>query len=185
MVSRAFESCASRNLAPPWSGNRASGSISGLANTAADYWEGRLLDARSFEIQIGFIELSGALAAAQSGLPDSAFGTIAVDASTRFFVDPTPLDNSEYTQTSVNFRDLGGGFLNTQLAFAGPTGAAAEPFAFDLFTVLLHEIGHTLGVNVGAAPFENGRTSFQIEAPLPFAGSVVPILGLGSLDPGP
>jgi hypothetical protein len=151
-----------------------------LAGAAADYWESRILDPFDFAIEIGFTRFTGALAAAFRGVP-GAVGTIAVAFDRGFFVDPTPFDHSEYTQTSLKFRDFGEGLVNSQYGFGGATGPATA--GFDLFTILLHEIGHTLGIGLDD-PFLDGSTSIEIEAPLPFAGSIVPIFPVGSLDPG-
>jgi hypothetical protein len=83
-----------------------------------------------------------------------------------FFVDPTPFDNSEYAETVTTFQDLGGGLLNTGFGFRGPTAAAA---GIDLFTILLHEIGHTLGVDLII------QGNVLVPSSLPFAGSEIPI----------
>lgn len=140
-----------------------------IADAAGDYWESLILDPFTMNIEVGFTNrIGGATAAAARGRNSGGPpGLIAVtSAALPFFVDPTPFDNSEYAETVTTFEDLGGGLLNTGFGFRGPTAAAA---GMDLFTILLHEIGHTLGVDLSL----NG--SIIVPPPLPFAGSEIPV----------
>jgi hypothetical protein len=140
-----------------------------MADAAGDYWESLILDPFTMNIEVGFTNrIGGATAAAALGRNSgNAPGLIAVtSAPLPFFVDPTPFDNSEYAETVTTFQDLGGGLLNTGFGFRGPTAAAA---GIDLFTILLHEIGHTLGVDL----IIDG--AIMVPSSLPFAGSVIPI----------
>jgi hypothetical protein len=115
-----------------------------IMNAAGDFWEG-ILDStsqRTLNIQAGFSTRLGTsvLAATGAGNP-SPFAVIAFARNVSWFVDPTPLDNSEFTTFTERTADLGGGTMSVSRNFTGGMGAAAES---DMFTTALHEIGHAL-----------------------------------------
>jgi hypothetical protein len=136
-----------------------------IADAAGDYWESLILDPFAMNIEVGFTdEIGGATAASGRGRNGGSPGLIAVTSRFPFFVDPTPFDNSEYGGTVTTFADLGGGLLNTAFGFT----EQLEP-GIDLFTILLHEIGHTLGVDLNMP-----QTGLIVPSPLPFAGTLLP-----------
>jgi hypothetical protein len=147
----------------------------GLVGAAADYWEGLIDKPTPFivDIQVGFARasiLGGALAVTTGGSP-SSLGAIGFDPNVDWFVDPTPLDNSEYLTQRTGFADFGGGVLNTAFYFEDAIGDAAG--RNDLFTVALHEVGHVLGLSF-LFGFQQGSSPLAILDPLPFAGSQIP-----------
>ena len=113
-----------------------------LVQAAATYWEGFLLDTRSFTIEVGFANLGSPnifAAAADAG----SRAVIAFNPPALWFVDPTPFDHSEYTTLTHFAQDFGAGPVNTGIVYGGATGAAAG--RRDMLTVALQEIGHALG----------------------------------------
>lgn len=87
-------------------------------------------------------------------------------ANTRFFLDSTPGDNTEWTTYSETSADLGGGVINTSRKFSGPTGDAVGNL--DLLTIAMHEIGHTIGW-IGVDDM------LTVTSPRPYAGSVIQV----------
>lgn len=170
-------------------GNTAGGgTLASLFNAACDVWEQAILDPHVVTLTFGWGGQSGAVLAAhtlltQGGVPHrETAGSIVVDndGTFAFFLDPTPDSNTEWTTYTESTADLGGGILNTGRVYTGATGNAAG--RFDLFTILLHEIGHSLGLSSANAAFqaERGDNDVDVNAPLPFAGSSIPLDGLSA-----
>ncbi|MCP5250095.1 MAG: cadherin-like domain-containing protein, partial [Candidatus Accumulibacter sp.] len=118
------------------------------AQAAFDLWSSRLQGTASMQIGVSLEDLpDGQLGEARidavgaDGLPTA--GTIVLDRNASgvgWFVDPTPLDNSEFSTT----------LDSTAFLASGASDAAGK---YDLLTVLLHEEGHLLGFNPQTAGF--------------------------------
>jgi PKD repeat protein len=124
--------------------------LSRVESTAVNLWQNLLPDHRQLDVNFQITDLAnGEIAQAQvtkfspTGLPIG--GTILIDRHAQgagWFVDATPLDWSEFTPFT-------GGSLQ-----AKPDSAAAGKY--DLFTALLHELGHISGFGHGDTTF-NGQ----------------------------
>jgi len=138
------------------------GTLFAIAEAAALYWE-TALSASSAPADVDFsitITVSwgtpGVPTASATGghglvfppFPGGTYsgtGTIVFNTSGHdFWMDPTPLDNSEWTGSVVETSaDLGGGSMVVGRVFDTPTaGPSGEE---DALTVMLHEMGHALG----------------------------------------
>ena len=123
--------------------------LSRVESTAVNLWQSLLSDHRQLDVNFQITDLAnGEIAQAQvtkfspTGLATG--GTILIDRNAQgagWFVDPTPLDWSEFTP-------LQGSSLQ-----AKPDTAAAGKY--DLFTALLHELGHISGFGHGDTTFDS------------------------------
>jgi hypothetical protein len=164
-------------------GTTGGGNLAAIFAAAADMWEAAILD--PFNITLTF--QWGALAAptiglhqltAQGGAPNretSGLLTFDNDGSTNWFLDATPTDHSEYTTFTETSADYGGGVMNHGRVYTGATGAALGQF--DLLTVVLHEIGHSLGLasaNLAYRAETCPDNDIDVTGPRPFAGATIP-----------
>ncbi len=142
--------------------------------TAAEHWQSILHDNRAMTIVYGYDALSGGKVGqtyftAPDGSPLDGAGdivqtlptsaVIGIDTGTNWFLDPTPEDHSEFAMQQILYRDLPN---NTQtFAYSGsppdlleagywgdalPAAPAAAQNSADMLSVVLHEMGHALGM---------------------------------------
>jgi hypothetical protein len=95
--------------------------------------------------------------------------------ATPFYLDPTPYANEEYRQQSNAYENLGGGLINSARILRNPSGQALGHV--DLLSVVLHEIGHAMGISASNLSFvsQSKMGIIQISENLPYAGTIVPI----------
>jgi hypothetical protein len=113
-----------------------------VLQTAVACYAARIGTNRNFTLNIFTSDLSGGTigqgattAVNGAGVPTA--GRVTMDTPRTYFVDPTPLVSSEFTPDALS-----------QWRFTNGTGAASGT---DLFSVVIHEVGHALGWLCGAA----------------------------------
>ena len=160
------------------------GNLQSIFNDAADSWEAAILDPHNVNLSFGWGPKGGSILAAhglgtQGGVPNrETSGTILFDndGTSNFFMDATPFDNSEFTTFTSSTLDLGGGLMNTGRVWTGGTGDAFGQS--DLFSVALHEIGHSLGLSASNLAYqaETGGlvdNDIDVTAGRPFVGATI------------
>ncbi|MEM7313203.1 MAG: hypothetical protein AAF497_08630 [Planctomycetota bacterium] len=165
------------------------GDIEMLGDIVARYWESIYLDDHVLEVEYGWFPRSGPTAThryvAGGGNPfRQTVATIAFDndGTTAWFLDATPWESSEYSNSADIQRDFGGGVMNTGRVFTNGQGPAQNR---DFLSTAIHEFGHALGLSSGNQAFlaERGDNDIDVEAPLPYAGAELPLLnGSAHLD---
>ena len=164
--------------------NVGGGTLAGLMAIGASLWEQAILDVHALTINYTWGALGGTTIGlhslqTQGGVPNretSANLTFDNDGTVTWFVDATPTNASEYTTFATPSNDFGGGVINTGRNYTGGTGFAVNT---DLFSVVLHEIGHALGLSAANTSFqaECVDSDVDVTAPRPNAGSAIPTFG--------
>lgn len=124
-----------------------------LAQVAAAYWSTIYHDAHSIEIHAAWVvdqaPSAGIVSADANGRALEA--RLRVPADTSWYYDPTPFDDDEFNMVPRLFRDThpheqGEAFSGDppEIFEVSYVGFGPDP---DLLSVLLHEIGHILGLN--------------------------------------
>jgi hypothetical protein len=162
------------------------GDIVDIFRAAADTWERAIQDDFTVTFEFGWGPGPGGTheLLAQGGTPNrETHGRILVNAQVAsdggfmpLFLDPTPSLLEEFPIYHERAEDLGAGALNVERRYSAPIGPGAALFQ-DLLSILLHEIGHGLGLSVTNRSFvwESADGHIDVTAPLPFAGSVIPL----------
>ncbi|REK05489.1 MAG: PEP-CTERM sorting domain-containing protein [Planctomycetota bacterium] len=158
------------------------GTLQAIMDVAVDYWESAYGDPFTLTVQYGWFPRTGSTTGthrllSEGGTPHretSAAIALDSDGSTIWFADPTPTDSVEFSTYTDYTADLGAGVMNVGREFTGGFGHAAR---HDLFTTVLHEVGHALGLSSANNAFvaERGDNDVDVLSPLPFAGSQIPL----------
>jgi hypothetical protein len=158
-----------------------SGNLVDIVNAAARIWEAAYMDPVTITINFGWAPIGDAgthTLVEQGGMPNREItGIILLDNSgaAKFYLDPTPNSNEEYRRRTEEFQDLGGGLVNVARLFDKAVGDAAG--SVDLLSVVVHEMGHALGMCAANTAFrqEGVKGTIRIAGDLPFAGTVIPL----------
>jgi PEP-CTERM motif len=162
------------------------GNIFDIFNAAASTWENAIRDPFELSIDYGWGPDPGGyhFLQSQGGTPNrETHGLILVQPQvfspgnfSTLFMDPTPRLNEEFLPEGRLMQDLGGGMLTVGRILTASSDAPPELWT-DLYSVLLHEIGHALGLSMGNTSFisEAADGVILVGPDLPFAGSVIPL----------
>jgi hypothetical protein len=158
-----------------------SGNLTDIVNAAARMWESVYADPVTVTLDYGWASIPDAgnhiaLGFNEQGNQELA-GMLLFDNTGRtpFFLDPTPASNEEYRQSDEEFQDFGGGLINVARIFRQPSGDAAG--CLDLLSVVLHEIGHAMGMSVGNYAFaaQSAGGFILFSEGLAFGGTAAPL----------
>lgn len=156
------------------------GNIQDVFNAAADAWEKAIPDEHMLTLQYGWGPVGGGThdLISQGGTPnrETAGKITLTNKNTRLYLDPTPNSNEEFPLYNEYFEDFGAGPINTGRVYSGLDVNEVQP-VYDAYSILLHEIGHALGLsnNNYAFNIEKADGFIDINEPLPNAGSKLPL----------
>jgi hypothetical protein len=156
------------------------GNLSDIVNTAARIWESAYSDPIVVTLNYGWAQIGDAGTHTLQEIDAQGrevAGTILFDNSNSvsFYLDPTPDSNEEYRLRTEESQDFGSGPMNASRIFSDPTGDAAGHI--DLLSVVLHEIGHALGLSNANPSFvrQSAQGLIYITGDYPFAGAAIPM----------
>lgn len=161
------------------------GNIVDIFHAAAAAWQSVIRDDVTLRVDYGWGPDPGGyhFLGEQSGDPNrETAGTILVNPQifndgtfAPLYMDPTPLDNAEFTPYQETAQDFGGGLLNTGRILQ--MNVEGVPFYLDLYTIISHEIGHSLGLSNANSSFiaEAADGDIDVTGSQPFAGSSLPL----------
>lgn len=183
------------------------GTLTQAFQTAAYYWESAILDNFTVTIDYGWgnTGAGGTLAfegtQTYAGTPNRitvAGIVVQSQAGAAWFADPTPDNNSEYNSLTTSYATAAlcataancAGIMTTGVVYSGGNIVAAQSNT-DLLSVVIHEMGHALGLDVGYAAYTAAAVSpgpinaITLTGPRAFAGATIFDNGVGNAHLNP
>ncbi len=161
------------------------GDLATVFGAAARQWEGAISDPFHLRLLFGWAPLDEADAThmliSQGGTPNrETEGVILFDndgntGGIGLFIDPTPELNEEYLSYTETEQDLGGGNINVARLYTNPIDIAAN--RNDMFSIAIHEIGHSLGMSTlnPGWNLETADGDIDVTKPRPFSETSIPL----------
>ncbi len=150
----------------PWT-DPDGGKLTALFNAAGDYYDGLIEDSHALEVQFYYFDFgtqtqnlgSTRLISQSGGRATKVYIQIAknpVGSPSNWYYDTSPNDHGEFDLQRTLVQDLSGSqqsdYFNgsvpdtLELGYAG-YGSGAAAGKYDLYTLVLHELGHALGLH--------------------------------------
>lgn len=156
------------------------GNLDDIVNAASRIWESAYSDSTVLTLYYGWAPIGTAgnhtLQEIDAEGRETA-GMILFDnsGSESFYLDPTPASNEEYLSKREESQDFGSGPVNACRLYFNPIGEAAGHI--DLLSVVLHEVGHALGMSGSNPSFVNQSSHglLYLTENYPFAGAAIPL----------
>jgi hypothetical protein len=179
------------------------GTLDQAFQTAALYWQSAILDSFTVTINYGWGDTGGAntlgfeQTETYSGTPNritKAGIVIKSQGTANWYADATPDSNSEWSAFTTSFADAAlcntavncTGIMTTGIVYSGSSIPIVQSKT-DLLSVVIHEVGHALGLDVGYPAYtaESGDSDIDLTGPRAFAGANIFDNGAGNAHLNP
>ncbi|NLE39254.1 MAG: tandem-95 repeat protein [Pirellulaceae bacterium] len=158
--------------------------LTALMGAVKNYWEDIFEESWTLNVEFYYDTLDGGTLAVHNNRDLLTYShpkscRIRFDTDRNWFIDPTPLDNSEFNMAQTLYRDLSStnktAWFNgspPDLLEVGYRGSAlsSAPYEartyYDMFSIALHEMGHGLGMTSRYASGDTGDYDYDFSSAL-------------------
>ena len=171
--------------------------LTSIAQAAASIWEDIIEDPWTIDITLSYASLSGSTLAqgtmTATALGKPTDGYLNVDNGTTWWIDPTPLDSSEYNLVSTTYDQISAATQTNsyvgsvpsvmEYSYRGAGNTTATQNGQDLLSTVVHEMGHILGLS---DPLASGEAliDFDYDVNPAFVGGQSMAIRTAGTDPG-
>jgi len=136
------------------------GNLQDIARAAADRWQNIIKDDFTLAVNINWAPTADSHILAATVADDTGGSPLRVTQATMtvdnsgtnvLYLDPTPADDDGFVTFDSDSANLGGGSITVGQSYESSTGDPKG--AFDLLSIINHELGHALGYNRGLSTY--------------------------------